>query len=149
MFDFDVGKLLLIGVVALIFIPPKDLPAALRQIGRMVGKARRMAADFQNQFNEAIRDTELDNLKQEFRHLKEHASMTSAVEKVTEIVENATASAPSPLQDKPVMTEVAGNAQPVSTEAAPEARDAAAAPVLPETTPKTSEAPASATEIHS
>ena len=43
MFDFDVGKLLLIGVVALIFIPPKDLPQALRQLGRLLGQARRMA----------------------------------------------------------------------------------------------------------
>ena len=59
MFDFDVGKLLLIGVVALIFIPPKDLPEALRQLGRLVGQARRMAADFQSQFNEAMREAEL------------------------------------------------------------------------------------------
>ena len=59
MFDFDVGKLLLIGVVALIFIPPKDLPEALRQLGRFIGQARRMACDFQSQFSEALREAEL------------------------------------------------------------------------------------------
>ncbi len=70
MFDFDVGKLLLIGVVALIFIPPKDLPEALRQIGRLVGQARRIAGDFQNQFNEAIREAELTDLKDEFNVIR-------------------------------------------------------------------------------
>ncbi len=94
MFDFDVGKLLLIGVVALIFIPPKDLPEALRQIGRLVGKARRMAAEFQSQFNEAIRDAELDDLKNEFRNLKDQASAEKALKDFAELPE--TGAAPTP-----------------------------------------------------
>jgi sec-independent protein translocase protein TatB len=89
MFDFDVGKLLLIGVVALIFIPPKDLPAALRQLGRLVAQARRIASEFQSHFNEAIRETELGDLKDEFSHLKKSASLEGAMEKVAEIVEPA------------------------------------------------------------
>ena len=89
MFDFDVGKLLLIGVVALIFIPPKDLPAALRQLGRLVAQARRIASEFQGHFNEAIRETELGDLKDEFSHLKKAASLEGALEKVAEIVEPA------------------------------------------------------------
>jgi sec-independent protein translocase protein TatB len=147
MFDFDVGKLLLIGVVALIFIPPKDLPAALRQIGRLVGKARRMAADFQSQFNEAIRDTELDDLKQEFRHLKEQASMTGAVNQVAEIVESAAASATAPITDSAL------NESPVMTATAPKEAEAAG-PVLPEHSAETpagkpAETPAAATGTHS
>jgi sec-independent protein translocase protein TatB len=90
MFDFDMGKLLLIGVVALIFIPPKDLPEALRQIGRLVGKARRIAGEFQAQFNEAIRDAELDDLKNEFRHLKDQASAEMALKDFSELAETAT-----------------------------------------------------------
>ena len=89
MFDFDVGKLLLIGVVALIFIPPKDLPAALRQLGRLVGQARRIASEFQGHFNEAIRETELGDLKDEFSHLKKAASLEGAMAQVAEIVEPA------------------------------------------------------------
>lgn len=55
MFDFfDTSKLLIIGVVALLVIPPKDLPSVLRQVGQAVGKLRRMAADFQNQFKDAL-----------------------------------------------------------------------------------------------
>ena len=87
MFDFDVGKLLLIGVVALIFIPPKDLPEALRQIGRLVGQARRMAGEFQNQFNEAIREAELTDLKDEFNHMKKTASLEGALAHVAEAIE--------------------------------------------------------------
>jgi sec-independent protein translocase protein TatB len=87
MFDFDVGKLLLIGVVALIFIPPKDLPEALRQIGRLVGQARRMAGDFQNQFNEAIREAELTDLKDEFNQMKQTASLEGALAHVAEAIE--------------------------------------------------------------
>lgn len=89
MFDFDLGKLLLIGVVALIFIPPKDLPQVLRQLGRMIGKARRIAADFQSQFNEAIRDTELEDLRDEFRNLKEQASVKGAIGQVADIIEES------------------------------------------------------------
>jgi sec-independent protein translocase protein TatB len=87
MFDFDVGKLLLIGVVALIFIPPKDLPEALRQIGRLVGQARRMAGEFQNQFNEAIREAELTDLKDEFNQMKKTASLEGALAHVAEAIE--------------------------------------------------------------
>src|SRR5271157_1337868 len=87
MFDFDVGKLLLIGVVALIFIPPKDLPEALRQIGRLVGQARRIAGDFQNQFNEAIREAELTDLKDEFVQMKKTASLEGALAHVAEAIE--------------------------------------------------------------
>ena len=105
MFDFDVGKLLLIGVVALIFIPPKDLPEALRQIGRLVSKARRMASEFQSQFNEAIRDAELDDLKNEFRNLKDQASAEKALTDFAEMVETATVPAS---QSAPSAAEPAG-----------------------------------------
>ncbi len=65
MFDFDAGKLIVIGIVALIAIPSKDLPRVLRQIGQMTGRMRRMAAEFQGQFMEAMREAELDDVKQE------------------------------------------------------------------------------------
>jgi sec-independent protein translocase protein TatB len=87
MFDFDVGKLLLIGVVALIFIPPKDLPNALRQLGRIVGQARRMAADFQGQFSEAMREAELSQIKDELGQLKQQASVEDAFSHVADMLE--------------------------------------------------------------
>jgi sec-independent protein translocase protein TatB len=66
MFDFDAGKLIVIGVVALIAIPSKDLPRVLRTLGQFTGKMRRMAAEFQGQLSEALREAELADLKKEF-----------------------------------------------------------------------------------
>jgi sec-independent protein translocase protein TatB len=66
MFDFDAGKLIVIGVVALIAIPSKDLPRVLRTLGQVTGKMRRMAAEFQGQLSEALREAELADLKKEF-----------------------------------------------------------------------------------
>lgn len=145
MFDFDVGKLLLIGVVALIFIPPKDLPQALRQIGRLVGKARRLAADFQAQFNEAIRDTELDDLKNEFRQLKEQASVAGAMSQMAEIIEDGGASAqpappPSSPEAAPIQAEAAGPGAP-ETAAEPESQAPAPQPAAA--------TPPAVTETHS
>jgi len=63
---FDIGwseKLLVIAVVALIVIGPKELPAVLRTVGQWMGKIRRMAAEFQSQFQEAMREAEMADLK--------------------------------------------------------------------------------------
>jgi sec-independent protein translocase protein TatB len=67
MFDFDVGKLIVIGIVALVAIPSKDLPRVLRQLGQMTGKMRRMAADFQGQFMDAMREAELHDLRKDLK----------------------------------------------------------------------------------
>src|ERR1700682_3478562 len=65
MFDFSVGELVVIGVVALIVIGPKELPAVLRAIGQWTTKIRRMASEFQSQFQEAMREAEMADLKNE------------------------------------------------------------------------------------
>jgi len=66
MFDLSWGELLIIGMVALIAIGPKELPGVLRGIGHWVGKVRRMASDFQDQFREAMREAEVADLKRQF-----------------------------------------------------------------------------------
>ena len=73
MFDFDTTKLLLIGVVALAVIPPKDLPRVIRQVGQAVGKVRRMASEFQGQVMEALKEAELDDLKKEITSITDSA----------------------------------------------------------------------------
>ena len=65
MFDIGWSELLLIGIVALIAIGPKELPGALRTLGQWMGKIRRMAAEFQGQFQEAMREAEIDQLKKD------------------------------------------------------------------------------------
>jgi len=73
MFDFSWGEIMLIGVVALIVIGPKELPGVLRTIGQWVGKARRMAAEFQGQFHEAMREAEMADLKKHVDELSDTA----------------------------------------------------------------------------
>ena len=70
MLDMSWGEVMLIGGVALIVIGPKDLPKALRTLGQVTTKVRRMAGDFQHQFNEAIREAELDEVKRDVTDLK-------------------------------------------------------------------------------
>jgi sec-independent protein translocase protein TatB len=65
MFDIGWGELILIGIVALIAIGPKELPGALRSLGRWMGQIRRLASDFQGQFQEAMREAEMADLKKE------------------------------------------------------------------------------------
>jgi len=80
MFDFDAGKLIVIGIVALVAIPSKDLPRVLRQIGQWTGRARRMAAEFQGQFLDALREAELDEVKKDVeRTVKDTQESVGAV----------------------------------------------------------------------
>jgi sec-independent protein translocase protein TatB len=67
MLDMSWGEVMVIGAVALIVIGPKDLPKALRTVGQMTGKIRRMASEFQGQFNEAMREAELDEVKRQIQ----------------------------------------------------------------------------------
>ena len=65
MFDIAWSEMVLIGAVALVVIGPKDLPKALRTVGQTVARVRRMASEFQGQFNEAMREAELADLKKQ------------------------------------------------------------------------------------
>jgi sec-independent protein translocase protein TatB len=65
MFDIGWGELLVIGIVALVVIGPKELPGVLRTLGQGMTKIRRMASEFQNQFNEAMREAEMADLKKQ------------------------------------------------------------------------------------
>ncbi len=65
MFDISWTEFLLIGVVALVFIGPKELPAVMRTMGQWTRRIRSMAADFQGQFQEAMREAEMADLKKQ------------------------------------------------------------------------------------
>jgi len=63
MFGIDSGELLIIAVVALVVIGPKDLPRAMRTIGNFVGRARGMARHFRTGFDTMIRESELEDME--------------------------------------------------------------------------------------
>ena len=69
MFDLGMMELLLIGVVALIVVGPKDLPVMFREVGRFMGRMRGMARDFQRAMNEAADDTGVKDLDRDIRKM--------------------------------------------------------------------------------
>jgi sec-independent protein translocase protein TatB len=73
MFDIGWSEIVVIGVVALIVIGPKELPAVLRAIGQWTTKIRRMAGEFQSQFQEAMREAEMSDLKKQVDELGDTA----------------------------------------------------------------------------
>ena len=77
MFDIGWSELVVIAVVALIAIGPKELPGVLRMVGQWMGKARKMAAEFQGQFQEAMREAEMADLKKSFDEVKDTATGVS------------------------------------------------------------------------
>lgn len=77
MFDIASGELLLVALVALLVIGPKDLPRVLRYVGQWVGKARRMASHFRSGIDEMVRQSELEELEKKWaaeneRIMREH-----------------------------------------------------------------------------
>jgi sec-independent protein translocase protein TatB len=101
MFDIGWSEMVVIGVVALIAIGPKELPGVLRMVGQWVAKARRMASEFQGQFKEAMREAEMADLKKSFDEVSEAARGVSSggiLSSVTKDVEDALRI------DHPVMT---------------------------------------------
>jgi sec-independent protein translocase protein TatB len=71
LFDLSMTELLLIGVVALVVIGPKDLPKALRVAGFWVKKARTLSREFQSSVEQMIREAELDEMRQELKKATE------------------------------------------------------------------------------
>lgn len=57
--------MLVVAVVMILVVGPKDLPGMLRSIGKNVGNLKRMAGDFQRQFSDALRESEIDELKKD------------------------------------------------------------------------------------
>ncbi|MEI9805862.1 MAG: Sec-independent protein translocase protein TatB [Pseudolabrys sp.] len=81
MFGLGWGEMVVIGIVALIAIGPKELPTVLRSVGHWMGKIRRMANEFQGQFQEALREAELTDLK---KHADDIASDISKFDPVAD-----------------------------------------------------------------
>jgi sec-independent protein translocase protein TatB len=73
MFDIGWSELLLVAVLAIIFVGPKDLPRLMRTLGQYTAKMRSMAREFQNSFEDLARETELDELRKQVADLRDGA----------------------------------------------------------------------------
>ena len=158
MFDISWTEFLLIGIVALVFIGPKELPAVMRTLGQYTRKVRGMAADFQNQFQEAMREAEMTDLKKQVddmaHDIKSYDPLKSAREHVASFsddlskdfaktplelmtgAEQNTPSAAAPTAAEPTVAEPAATESSVTPSSASEVIAAEPAPPLPAPEPK-------------
>jgi sec-independent protein translocase protein TatB len=154
MFEIAWSELLLVLIVAIVVVGPKELPGMLRTFGRMMGKLRRSADDFRRQFDESVRDAGGEDLQRELNELRRN----NPLNEIRNTIEQAAREASEPPRlptaesylDKPEEPPVASDA---STEPAPPAAPPLAAPEtagpaseLPQLKPSTSETPAPAKE---
>jgi sec-independent protein translocase protein TatB len=143
MFDIGWGELLVIGVVALVAIGPKELPGVLRTVGQWTGKLRRMATEFQNQFHEAMREAELADLKKQVDDITSEVRSYGSIDPVSDVrrelektqsqIENAMAAKPTAEKAAPqsvaenLASSMTSSADPVPADA-PSAASNVAAP---------------------
>lgn len=76
-------ELLILGVLALVVIGPKDLPLMLRKLGRWTARLRGMAQEFRTGFDELARQAELDELKREVEALRRTTNLKSLANEIT------------------------------------------------------------------
>ena len=114
MFDITSSKLLLLGIVALLVIGPKDFPVLLRTIGKYIGIIRGHAKDFRAQFDDAMRESELDQLKKDVEKIanETEASFSDAGRSVDQSLDEArrTMDAPADLMSTPLPDPMAHDA---------------------------------------
>ncbi len=118
MFDMSWGEMMIIGAVALIVIGPKDLPKALRTVGNMVGKVRRMAGEFQGQFQDAMREAELDEVRKDLDGVNRSVSSFNPVNTIRDEIAGAV-KAPEASASPAAIAAATDNAAFTGTEAQP------------------------------
>lgn len=77
--QFGLTEFMLVAIVALIVVGPKDLPLMMRKLGQFVAKGRAMAREFQSAFDDIARQAELDELRKEIEDLRRDNALTEAV----------------------------------------------------------------------
>ena len=87
MLDLSWGEIVLIGAAAVIFIGPKELPGAIRTLGKFMGKARTMAREFQNNVDDMIREADLEEVKKQVQTAQNVA--TGGMSGLTGAIQNA------------------------------------------------------------
>ena len=150
MFDIGWSELVVIAVVALIAIGPKELPGVLRMVGQWMGKARKMAAEFQGQFQEAMREAEMADLKKSFDEVKEAASGFTGGNLMTSLQKDVGAALRIDDIDKPAVSETPVSEASVSEASVSEASVSEASvseipAIEPPVTPTTPEPPTAET----
>lgn len=112
MFGIDSGELIIIALVALVVIGPKDLPRAMRAVGNFVGRARGMARHFRTGFDAMIREVELEDMEKQWRADNERIMREHPVAPESDWGK-APASGPAPPVTPPIAPADTGAAPPI------------------------------------
>ena len=123
MFDIGASEILIIIVVAVAVIGPKDMPAALRQAGRWLGKMRRMSNHVRSGIDTMIREAEMEDMEKEWkaqneRIMREHPDAAADIAEFEPSMRPHTQSA-----EEPEMRPLAPPAEPDAPSAEPKAHD--------------------------
>ena len=87
MFDISWSELLILGVVTLVFVGPKELPTLMRTLGKYAGVVRRHANEFKSQFDAAMREAELETMREEVEKMQ--TSINTEVMRATANIDEA------------------------------------------------------------
>lgn len=117
MFDIGIGELLVILIVAVVVIGPKDLPLAMRTAGRWIGKMRRISAHFRSGIDAMVREAELEEMEKKWKAQNEEIMRRSAA--LTEAEAGAPVMTGPPPVDKPLPVETPQSAEPAPEAPAP------------------------------
>jgi len=142
MFDISWTEFLLIGVVALIVIGPKELPTVMRTMGQWTRKVRSMAADFQGQFQEAMREAEMADLKKQVDDIAQEVKSYDPLKDVRTDIEATGKHIQTSLEERPALTTAAtepapGEGPPAAAIGPPEVIAPGTGQVAPEAVEKT------------
>jgi sec-independent protein translocase protein TatB len=126
MFNLGWGELVVIGIVALIAIGPKELPTVLRTLGQAMAKIRRLASEFQGQFQDALREAELHDLKQQAEEMTSSVADLSSFNPMADVQKDIQ----SAIESEPAKSD-AGEPEPAKPDEKPEEVAQAATPLPP------------------
>jgi sec-independent protein translocase protein TatB len=87
MFEISWSELLILGIVTLVFVGPKELPSLMRTLGKYAGVVRRHANEFKSQFDAAMREAELESMREEVQKMQ--TSINAEVMRTTAAVDEA------------------------------------------------------------
>ena len=126
MFDIGWSELLVIAVVAIVVVGPKDLPKLMRSFGHYAGKLRRAASDFQRQFEEAMRESEVEEVRKAIESVRTETpslDLKASIDKPIMLPKPAAAPSAEPVaKAKPARKR--GRAKPKTASAKPKAASA-------------------------
>lgn len=110
MFEIGWSELLILGVVTLIFVGPKELPALMRTVGRYAGSIKRHANEFKAHFEDAMRQMELDEMRKEMEAMQ--ASVNSEIMKASSAIEETAKGTPNKPDTSAATSAAASSATP-------------------------------------